>query len=530
MSPVELFAPLLGAALKAVEHLLEALLVMFIGGKLLAHGLRETRLTWTWSLLGLPIGFLLIETHHLGVGLILAGASYRASRLGARWHGEDVLQGADLDGRLSIGTVINEIGVRLRWTPEQWVRGDRLIVGREQYRRSVSIPIGHISGRHTLIVGATGSGKTVTQAWIVGRMVEAGHGAVVVDPKGDPLLRSSLERTARRVGKSFLEWTPEGPLTYNPYANGAHTEITDKALAGEKFTEPHYLRLAQRYLGHAIRAMHAAKLQVTPASLMGQLDPRELEVTARGLPDEHAAELQGYLDSFSERQRRDLAGVRDRLSILAESDIRQWLEPADGQPTIDLKETVTQQAVVYFRLDADRRMLLSRMIAAAIVSDLVTLIASLQANPVPTVVAIDEFSAIAGDSVSRLFSRGRSAGVSLVLGTQELADLNTAAEGFSEQVRGNVSTLIAHRQSVPESAETVAATAGTKPVWITTEQTGQSFFGTERTGRGSRTRGHEFVIHPSRIKELQTGCAVVVTPGAGRPRIARIHHPNEALR
>jgi type IV secretory pathway VirB4 component len=44
-----------------------------------------------------------------------------------------------------------------------------------------------IVGWHTLVVGATGSGKTVSEAWIVGRLIEHGHGAVAVDPKGDRL-------------------------------------------------------------------------------------------------------------------------------------------------------------------------------------------------------------------------------------------------------------------------------------------------------------------------------------------------------
>ncbi len=40
-----------------------------------------------------------------------------------------------------------------------------------------------------------------------------------------------------------------------------------------------------------------------------------------------------------------------------------------------------------------------------------------------TLVVIDEFSAVAAEQVVRLFGRARSAGISLVLGTQELSDL-----------------------------------------------------------------------------------------------------------
>ena len=72
------------------------------------------------------------------------------------------------------------------------------------------------------------------------------------------MLREDLRASAERRGVQFLEWTPEGPLAYNPYAHGTDTEIADKALSGEEFTEPHYLRQAQRYLGYAIRVMHAA--------------------------------------------------------------------------------------------------------------------------------------------------------------------------------------------------------------------------------------------------------------------------------
>jgi hypothetical protein len=59
------------------------------------------------------------------------------------------------------------------------------------------------------------------------------------------------------------------------------------------------------------------------------------------------------------------------LAILAESDVAPWLQPhAAGGPSIDLLQAIQAREVVYFRLDADRRPLLSAMIAAAIVQDL----------------------------------------------------------------------------------------------------------------------------------------------------------------
>jgi hypothetical protein len=352
---------------------------------------------------------------------------------------------------------------------------------------------------------------------------------VVVDPKGDRMLREELERSAAARGAEFLAWTPEGPLAYNPYANGSETEVADKALCGENFTEPHYLRQAQRYLGHAVRAMQAAGVQVTPVTLMAALDPRELEVFTRSLSEADAERAQRYLDSLTERQKRDLAGVRDRLSILAESDARAWLDPGEARPALELEQAVHARAVVYFRLDSDRRPLLAAMLAAAIVSDLISLVARLQSGPIPTVVAIDEFSAVAAEHVARLFGRARSAGISLILSTQELVDLKSAGDGaLRDQTLGNVASVIAHRQNVPESAELIAQMAGTTPRWIATEQTEGRLFGSAHTGRGSRRRGYEFEIHPSAIKRLGVGEAVVLTPGAGLPTVARILSPDRA--
>ena len=315
------------------------------------------------------------------------------------------------------------------WTPRRLsgrrpavVAAGGLAIGSDARGALVRIPLRRDSGAHTLIVGATGSGKTVSQAWILARAIDHGHGAVVVDPKGDALLRQVASSAALRAGREFIEWTPGGPAVYNPYAHGSPSEIADKALAGEPYSEPHYLRQAQRYLAHAaVRALGAVGEVATPARLLELMDPRELELVARAIGDDaHARQLFGYLDGLDARQRAGLAGTRDRLAILAESELGRWLDPrlAGGARSLDLLAAVRQRAIVYFRLEADRLPLLARMLAAAVVQDLLSVAASCQGTPVPTLVAIDEFSAISAGGVARLFGRARAAGFSLLLATQ----------------------------------------------------------------------------------------------------------------
>jgi hypothetical protein len=505
--------------------------IWLLGGVALARWLYHRSLLWTWSLLGLPLALALWPVKpSLAVGI--GAASVRASHLGARWQKADLIAGRDLaqtaEARVGVADAIRRRRLGRRIERDGWVLDGSLIVGRDGAGFPVTIPLGEVSGSHSLILGATGSGKTVTEAWIAGRLVERGYGAIVIDPKGDRMLRAELQRAARAARCDFLEWTPAGPCAYNPYASGSDSEIADKALAGEVFTEPHYLRLAQRYLGHAVRAMHAAGTTITVPALMEYLRPESLEALVRRLPDQHAQPIQDYLDSLNDRQRRDLAGVRDRLSILAESDVRRWFDPEQA-PTIDLRSAVKERALAYFALDADRRPLLAQMVAAALVSDLVTLAAHLQSDPTPTVVLIDEFSALAARHVARLFGRARSAGMSLLLATQELADLRAADDSLRDQVLGNVEALIAHRQNVPSSAETVAEVASQEPVWLTSQSTERRSGRYGATERGNRRRDYDYRIHPSAIQQLGTGQALIVTPGRPqRPTITSMLHPRRA--
>ncbi len=400
-------------------------------------------------------------------------------------------------------------------------RGDAgVVIGRGQGHR-VAIPAGGASGSHTLVVGATGSGKTVTQALIAERLIAAGLGAIAVDPKGDGELRERLAGAAAERGARFVEWTPDGPTIYNPYGSGSPDELADKALAGEHFSEPHYLRQAQRYVGHAVRALHAASVPVTPQTLLANMTPAQLERTARDAPD--AAALNAYLDGLTERQERELAGVRDRLAIVAEAEVGRWLEPAAGFEEVQLEQLAAERAVLYVRLDADRRPLVAQMLGVALTVDLVSLVARHQGSPLHMAVLIDEFAAVAAEPVVRLFARGRAAGVSVVLGAQEIADLQAAGRRLDAQVLGNVGALVAHRQNTPDSAELLSRMAGEERYWQPTRH--EKGLVPVSLQSISRRRVERRRVSPDELRGLPVGRALVLVAGAA-PRIVAVQRPS----
>jgi Type IV secretion-system coupling protein DNA-binding domain len=535
----------------------------FALGLLVAPIVRARHLHWSWP--AAATALVISVRGPLGpLAPTLATAALTVTVRNRRWHREDLEAGADLAeaarqrhtpldslraalrrlGEVDLSAlsalrrlrpnaleIATHAGVDIREEAPWWrlmvagrsarpVSGE-LIVGVDRGSRPISIPLRDGSGGvHTLVVGATGSGKTVTQTAIAVAAAQRDMAVIVVDPKEDSYMRSELERAARIAGRPFVEWTPEGPSVYNPFAHGAPTEIVDRALAGERYTEPHYLRQAQRYLGHAVRTLRHCEREVSLAELVRQLDPGELEVLARSLPESRSREVCDYLGSLNPRQLTDLSGVRDRLAIMAESDIGPWLDPrTEGAPVFELPGALRERAVLYFGLRADQRPLLAQMLGAAIVQDLQSAIAGLQSAPIPSLVAIDEFSALGAEHVARLFGRARSAGMSLLLGTQEFSDLRIPGqERLLEQILGNLSTLIAHRQVVPDSAELVARLAGTRGAWSTSINS---------SGQRTRTRVREFLFHPHYLTEMPRGCAAVLalTGGPAQVSIARMRPP-----
>ena len=512
-APLEPLAELLDWLTSTTLHIAIGIIL----GLAVVRLMRQCHLRWTWAASVLGV---VVVAHPLfgGWATTLGTSALCATARGRHWHHEDIIAGGDLAEiaaeRRGPIDALRALSRRLRERrgdsqATTALRHERMPVGRTNTGEVLSIPVGkHSGGRHTLIVGATGSGKTVTETWLVARAIEAGLGAVVLDPKGDARMRAHLSAAARGCGRPFIEWTPLGPSVYNPFGHGGASEIADKALAGERFTEPHYQRQAQRYLGHAVRALRAAEVTVSLPTLVQQLDPTQLEVLARRLPEQQADATLEYLDSLTPRQRTDLAGVRDRLAIVAESDIAPWLDPATpGAQTFDLLGAVRQRAVVYFDLKADALPLVAQMLGVAIVQDLQTTIAALHESPIATVIAIDEFTAIAAKQIVHMFGRARSAGFNLVLGTQELSDLRLdGAKHLLEQVLGNLSAIVAHRQVVPESAELIAQLGGSRGVWRASHMS---------DGRWTRTRSTTPLLASEDMRALSPGRAAVIELGEG---------------
>jgi hypothetical protein len=392
----------------------------------------------------------------------------------------------------------------------------------------VSIPDRALAG-HGLILGATGAGKSTTMMTILGSQIARGRPVIAIDLKGSPAFAHEIRERAQAAGRPFKLWTLDGSSYWNPLANGNATELKDKLIATERFTEPHYQRAAERYVQTALQVMHerSPKTPITLAGVVAMLEPARLAAATRGLASERGEYVRAYVNNLTPDQISAVRGLASRLAILSESHTGRYLEapPAGGWPqTVDVRRALDGEDVVLFSLNSSRYGQLAGQLGTLAVQDLVTAAgtrleaaagnrlqtaAGRGSGPPQAVVAIDEFSALGSDNVISLLARGREAGVSVLLATQELADLDRAGRGFRDQVLGNTSLKIAHRQDVPESAAAVARLGGQVKVWDRSYHQDSGVLG----GRVTRTTARlvdRDAVDQERVRSLRTGEALVI--------------------
>jgi conjugal transfer pilus assembly protein TraD len=409
------------------------------------------------------------------------------------------------------------------WRARSSISPEEITLGVDRAGRAVTLADRQISA-HGLILGASGSGKSTTLLRILTEQIRRGAPVVAIDLKGSPAFANRLAEAARASGRPFRLWTPDGPSHWNPLQHGNATELKDKLIGTERFTEPHYQRAAERYLQTVLQVLeHGHRAATTLADVVELMDPSRLAGALRGLPRPLVERIQDYLADLPHDQVSGVRGLGTRLAILTESHTGRYLAPVTTAEarTIDLRAALSGDEVVLFSLNASRYGKLAAQIGTLVVQDLVsaagdrvgsaTGVSAAGSQPRQAFVAIDEFSALGGDQVLALVARGREAGFSTLLATQEFVDLDRAGAGLRDQVIGNTVVKIIHRQDVPASAQLVAQMVGTERVWEQTEQTGGPWLSGYPTGRGTRREAERFVVHPNQIKTLRPGEAVVIT-------------------
>jgi conjugal transfer pilus assembly protein TraD len=398
-----------------------------------------------------------------------------------------------------------------------------LTLGHDPSGREVVLGERQLSA-HGLILGASGAGKSTTLLRILADQIERGTPTLVIDLKGSPSFARQLQQAGAGAGRRVRVWTQDGPEHWNPLAHGNATQLKDKLIATERFTEPHFQRAAERYLQLAIQALVQSGSSPSLGAVTRLLEPRRLAALARNLEPAQSEHLRDYLAGLTADQLSAVRGLASRLAIITESHTGAYLSDPNQQG-IDLRRALAGDEVVVFSLNSSAYGKLAAQLGTLALQDLLAAVGDRldRGSARQAIVAIDEFSALGADNVISLLARGREAGVSVLLATQELADLDRAARGLRDQVLGNTALKIAHRQEVPESALAIARMAGTRRYWERGYTLRPGLFGLRHPVAETYRIAERPAVDPEAVRTLPTGDAVLITKlPAASTRLVRV--------
>jgi TraM recognition site of TraD and TraG len=384
-------------------------------------------------------------------------------------------------------------------------------------------------GRHLLILGGTGSGKTVSADRIaVGRAAVDRIPLFVLDPKGDRRLREDLEALAGHLGWPFIVFDPFDPASdrWDPLWSGEPGRTVARALSPIQTSEPYYADTLRIHLGVVAEALEL--LGLWPASMPLLLEAAQAAsfaalrdlVLRHGAPPEllrRVDEQAALVDSRSGE--RDIASGAARLRVVAGTSWRGVLTPREDGRAVQLPAAMRGGAIVLWRTWVEDTPEEAEAITTLALADLIAAAAEV-AGEAEWLVVLDEFgSVLAGNAARRalgILGRARSAGGQAIVVTQSAADVPTATgnEAMLESLADNFSGYVVHRQTSAQSREWVAKLFGTREMWQSTDQTRGG--GGYAEGTGSRRRAREFIVRPDALKELRVGQAYVWSP-AGPP-------------
>ena len=352
---------------------------------------------------------------------------------------------------------------------------------------------------HCLVIGGTGTGKTVTQLRLVAGQMAAQRAnpgepplrIIFIDAKGlggedrDRFLALAQRHRYRRVAT----W-PEQPLAGLEGTKERVRERLSGLFDASESAFHHAESVAMLDL-----ALGAGEVPRTLPEIVERVRPGVTRSLYSGLVTPDAVQREAEAASFTNQQwtsvylrlRALISTVEDRLDSTPSS----W--------------TLNDVDAAWLRLPGTS----APQTAGDVASWILALVGELaESNDGrPTLIVLDEFSAVAQDArassrAAGLVERTRSAGVAFIIGTQTVSSLGTHAE----RLMHTCGLVIAHRSPAPDA---LISLVGTVPVWEDTHEVDDLGMRTATSGR----RQHQFRVDPNLIRQLPRGHVILLDSG-----------------
>ena len=443
----------------------------------------------------------------IGIPLLLAGMLRVAELIQDSPH-KKMITALQKGKHLNVREELNDrkIEVSLRKLDDS--KHDGTVLGVSKYTGKPVVLPDYFINQVLLVLGTTGSGKTITLRRFYKRAITKGMPLIIVDGKPTTENVEWVRSLAQKHQRKFYGFNCGNYANYDVLSNGGYTELKDKVISlKDEWENDYYKSIAEDYLQAVFQVLIKTNQQYDLKKVVDCLCYENLSEIVREIDDldlkRRVLMLEGY-------DKKDITGLRAHLNLLVHSELGSYFD--DNENAFSLCQAIDENAVVYFALPALRYPSFSKVLGKLVINDLKSVIDRNDYQK-RVFMMFDEFSVFAGEQVLNLVNMGRGKGVHAIFGTQGLADLSRVSPEFKSQVLNCANTIICHRLNDQESAETVSAWMGTENKFVGTAQLDPN---QQATGLGSIRETKGFIVHPEGIKqELRTGEAYVVSK-AGR--------------
>jgi len=384
---------------------------------------------------------------------------------------------------------------------------DGILIGHAG-KKAIYIPD---EAKHIFICGTTGSGKTVALSNFIKRAIDKDYPALIIDGKGDTGQGSMLDiiNTMNKEGKKKLYIInlsdPANSDKYNPFHGASPTIAKDMLINMTDWSEEHYKLNAERYIQRIPQLMEIGKYKISFKKIIKCLPTDKFLILSKTLLESELITKAQHLENvdLASTSGKIAEGSMARFSTIAESEVGE-IFTSNG---IDISQALEEKAIILFILNPLIYPELSPAFGRLVLIDSKKAIGKLfKLNSPKSFFIMDEINVYATTALTDLVNKSRSAGVTCVLATQSLSDLDFACgEAYKEQIIENCNNYIVMRQNSGVNAENWANILGTRSTMEVTYQLQQKGLETSETGFGSARRVREYLYHPDDIKTLRTG-------------------------
>ncbi len=360
---------------------------------------------------------------------------------------------------------------------------------REWVASGILVLSAHEMGKHGVVIGASGSGKSETLLRLaVGAARVLGWQVIYIDGKGDEEAGMRFVAAMRAAGIRRVKMFPAE--AYNGWM-GSNEALLSRLLAVEEFSDTHYKAIADNLLRLAINAPGGpirgsadllARLNLTNEFLLGLY---------AGYPEQEA-----YLAYLA---KRDPLGVYNRYAAL----LGKLQGKLDGTWSYDSVDAA------YISLDG---LALSGIVSGLgryFVEDFANYAGQRKPRERRVLFIFDDLGAV-DVNLTNMFERVRARGVSIYIAGQ--SDHSIAYRGLiqnAERILSSATTIVLHACSNPHN---IIKRVGTEAV---IEESSSMSEG-ERTGYGTLRLKDVPKIDPNDVMDLPVGEAYVIAHGKGQ--------------